>query len=138
MSDLSKSYRITFVIDPEPGEGIDETTLRVLLDALTVRDIAYLRRHPDAPMLYESGVVYQEEPPGAEDWQDIPTSLKLGWADCEDLAAWRAAELVVRHGVDARPDFTCDVRSDGSRLYHIFVRLPDGRTEDPSRELGMR
>jgi len=262
------ALRITFVVEKERSGAIADLVLRRLLQALFECDVLYLRANPGTPMLYESGVVYQEEPPGAEDWQDIPTSLALGWGDClpldtplaladsdeivplrrvregdrvlgfdgepvvvrkvavtgvkpvltfhlsnanlldctpnhrlfrssgeevrardvrvgdrlptlrgrgetvveridagcdqlvgcvetstgrlylpgsdvragqcEDLACWRAAELVVRHGIQARPDFTCDARGDGSRLYHIVVRLPDGRIEDPSRNLGMR
>lgn len=58
--------------------------------------------------------------------------------NCEDLACWRAAELRVRFGVQATPTFTYKVRANGSYLYHITVRLPDGRIEDPSRRLGMR
>jgi hypothetical protein len=58
--------------------------------------------------------------------------------NCEDLACWRVAELRTRFGIDARPTFTSQVRPDGSHLYHILVRLPDGRIEDPSRRLGMR
>jgi hypothetical protein len=151
------SYRITLAWDlfPNDGTASDEETnesLRIALKCLLDRDIAYLKRHPKTPLVYDSGVVYQEEPPGAEDWADVPTCLKLLFADCEDLACWRAAELIVRFGIKAWPDFTCDLRSDGTRLYHIIVRLPDGvplpaalgggvtkdSTEDPSRMLGMR
>lgn len=126
-----------------PGDGSipeheTEEALQIALDALTLRDELYLRTHPRTPGIYDAGVIYQEEPPGAEDWADIPTVLKLGWGDCEDLACWRAAELRIRHGIDAHPQVSCSIQADGSRLYHITVLLPDGRTEDPSRNLGMR
>lgn len=130
-----------------------DATLRIMLDALTQADVLYLREHPETPAVYDSGVVYHEEPEGAEDWQDIPTCLRLGWADCEDLACWQAAELIVRHGIDAWADFTKQVLADGRVLYHIIVRLPDGVqlpdgtvttsfggktwTLDPSRQTGM-
>ena len=58
--------------------------------------------------------------------------------NCEDLACWRAAELVVRHNIQARPVFMERRRSNGSYLYHILVRYPDGRIEDPSKILGMQ
>ena len=45
------------------------------------------------PPLYESGVRYQEDPPGKEDWKDIPAVLADGHGDCDRLAAWRTAEL---------------------------------------------
>lgn len=131
--------RITFVLDMFDPAELDrsDATLRVLLNALVAADYLYLKRHPETPLLYQSGVRYQEEPPGAEDWQDIKTCLNLMWGDCEDLACWRAAELQIR-GIDAHPDFTRDVKPNGKTLYHIVVRLPDGRIEDPSRQLGMR
>lgn len=134
-------YRITFVLDSFQGKHDREQSHRqlyILLQALTAVDEEYLRRHPEAPMLYQSGVRYMEEPPGQEDWQDIPTCLKMRAGDCEDLACWRVAELRVRHGIKAQPTFTYKVRENGGYLYHIQVQLPDGRKEDPSRVLGMR
>lgn len=136
---VKEPARITFVCDlfSEGERDRTDRTIRVLLKALVAIDILYLLSHPATPKLYESGVVYQEEPPGAEDWQDIPTCLRMGWADCEDLACWLAAEYQVR-GVDAEPIYTRQVLDEGTTLYHIQVRLPDGRIEDPSRVLGMR
>jgi hypothetical protein len=58
--------------------------------------------------------------------------------NCEDLACWRAAELRVRYGIQAEPTFIWKLRPNGGYLYHILVKLPDGRIEDPSRTLGMR
>jgi hypothetical protein len=59
-------------------------------------------------------------------------------SNCEDLACWRAAELRVRHDVQAEPTFIWKLRANGGYLYHILVKYPDGRIEDPSRTLGMR
>jgi len=134
-------YRITFVLDLFKGaheQELSHKVLTVMLAALTKVDMEYLRAHPEVPPLYKSGVRYEEEPPGQEDWQDIPTTLKLKVGDCEDLACWRAAELQVRHGIKAMPIFIWKVRPSGGYLYHIQVKLPDGRVEDPSRALGMR
>jgi hypothetical protein len=135
------SHRITYCIDLFKGKHEQELShkaLEVLLWTLMRIDENYLRANPRIPPLYDSGVRYEEEPVGQEDWQDIPTTLRMGIGDCEDLACWRAAEYRVRFGIDARPMFTYKLRSNGSYLYHITVRLPDGRTEDPSRRLGMR
>lgn len=148
--------RITMVLDCFHGADDAErsdATLRIMLAALFEADRLYLLDHPECPDLYDSGVEYVEEPEGAEDWQDIPTSLRMGIADCEDLACWLAAELDVRHGIAARPDFTKQVLGDGRVLYHIIVRLPDGVplpdgsltysiggksfVMDPSRQCGM-
>lgn len=134
-------HRVTFVtglFDGDKERELSHRTLDVLLAALLRIDMTYLRAHPETPDLYQSGVYYQEEPPGQEDWQDVWTSLRMKAADCEDLAAWRAAELNVRLGIRAVPKFIFERRKDGSYLYHIQVQLPDGRVEDPSRVLGMR
>lgn len=52
------------------------------------------------PMLYRSGIHYEREVPGQEEWPDYVNMLrKKGqefpgpWADCEDLACARVAEL---------------------------------------------
>lgn len=133
--------RISFVLDLFKGaedEDLSHATLNVLLDALTAIDALYLERHPETPRLYESGIRYMEEPPGQEEWQDVPTSLRMGKADCEDVATWRAAELALRDGQDARPTFRRSKRWDGATLYHIVTLRQDGMVEDPSRALGMR
>ncbi len=143
------AHRITFVVDAFDGANEkprSHAVLRRLLAALFEIDCLWLVEHPETPRLYEAyqrGLVcYQEEPPGAEDWQDIPTCLALGWADCEDMACWLAAERCVRDKLNARPDFTCQVQPDGTHLYHIITKVthPDGTTEveDPSRVTGMR
>ena len=99
-----------------------------------------------------SGIRYQEEPPGREDWDDAPTVAARGWGDCEDLAAYLAAELRETHGVAAecvikyRYITASEVRNqnypiapkDGIFLIHVLVRLPDGRVVDPSKWLGMK
>lgn len=110
--------------------------LRSLLAQLTIMDISYLRRHPETPALYESGVRYQREERGAEDWQTIPQVLRARSGDCEDLATWRAAELRVRHGIKAKA-VAYGRRKPDHVLFHIVVRYPDGHYEDPSRRLGM-
>ncbi len=105
------------------------------------------------PPLYRAGIHYEPEP-GTEEWLDIPNMLATTggtfpgpWADCEDLACWRTAEL--REGVDdpgrkqsvapvkAKPFAKWRKKDDGSYAYHALVLLPDGRLEDPSLVLGM-
>lgn len=119
-------------------------TLRWLLNTLTFHNMLYLRENPDTPLLYKSGVRYEEEPLGEEDWNDIAVVRMLGWGDCEDLACWRAAEINVRlgrKGFAAIPIWKWRRLSPTTTLYHIMVlvRFPDGHTEvdDPSKKLGM-
>jgi hypothetical protein len=118
-------------------ERIKVRVLETMVEALVAANMAYLEAFPRTPLLYESGVRYLEEPRGRDDWQDIPETLardKTG--DCEDLAAWRIAELRM-HGESARPAVRASVIR-GVLTYHIRVRRADGSIEDPSRELGMR
>ena len=112
-----------------------ERALTFVLDAVSRIDEDYLLSFPATPRLYESGVVYLREPRGWEIWQDIPTALKTGVADCEDLSAWRSAEYR-RRGVDAWP-LLYGRWSPGGWQYHVIVALPDGTYEDPSVVLGM-
>lgn len=154
-------FRITLVTEAFRGEkerALSGHVLQIMLDALYAIDVAWLKAHPELPGIYTlasdgalgfvprtgkklgpggTWMIYQAEPGGQEDWKDIPTALHDGFADCEDLACWRAAELTVRHGIPARPVAKGKTRPDGSVLYHITVMYPDGRSEDPSRKLGM-
>lgn len=86
------------------------------------------------PPLYQAGVRYKRE--RGTHWAMPDEVIARGGGDCEDLAAWRIAEL--RHtGQD--PDATFVIRSSGRpHLWHIAVRRGDGSLEDPSAVLGMR
>lgn len=113
-----------------------EGVLTAMLEALVMADVAYLQVHPMTPPLYASGVRYQREPIEQEKWLSIGRVRAQGWGDCEDLAAWRAAELR-RAGVQAKAVFISRVMPSGMRIYHILVLHPSGVVEDPSRVLGM-
>jgi hypothetical protein len=120
-----------------------ELVLRYLLEVLCAANVLYLQQHPHTPGIYQSGVRYAAEEPACktcpfpEEWLAIPYVLAAGKADCEDLACWRVAELLMQ-GVPARPGFSYRMLSPQLAMYHIFVVLPDGSIEDPSRKLGMR
>lgn len=78
-------YRITYALDLFNGPGDrspSHETLTDMLDLLVRIDTRYLIKHPKTPLIYQSGVRYMEEPPGQEDWQDIPTTLAMGIGDC--------------------------------------------------------
>lgn len=132
-------YRVTFVVNLFNGpeqRARSGRALEIMLKALTAINLDFLLHNPNTPKLYDSGVIYQNEPRGREDWQDIPTTLLLGNGDCEDLACWRSAELQAQ-GIFARPVYRWRKLEGGGVLYHILVRWPDGRIEDPSKRLGM-
>lgn len=123
--------RATLVI-PSP---LTAASLTGALEGLTAQNVAWLREHPSAPPLYESGVRYRREPRGVEEWRTLPELLASGYGDCEDLATARAAELNVT-GED--PDAFAFARPTRKRgLWHIVVARGDGTIEDPSRVLGM-
>jgi hypothetical protein len=123
----------------------DEAKMRVLsalLDALTLANVAYLLKHPHTPNLYASGVRYEEEPLGRDEWQDIPDTIARRTGDCEDLACWRVAELRVRNRERATHAVSTSEIADPRTgkpvtTYHIRVVREDGAQEDPSRLLGM-
>lgn len=109
------------------------TVLLWLLEALTRANQTLLSTYR-LPKLYESKVRYVPEH-GKEVWQDIPNIIKQTYGDCEDLAAWRTAELR-QQGIPAKPHITWRPTPTGLML-HAVVALPDGRIEDPSEALGM-
>lgn len=133
--------RVTFEVGlfrTEQDRARSERVLLGLLSLLVVINESWLRAHPRAPKLYESGVRYRRERPGREDWLTVPSILERGHGDCEDLASWRIAELRLT-GIRAHPRITFRRFGPGGRfsLYHITLVYPDGRVEDPSRLLGM-
>jgi hypothetical protein len=136
-----RSHSIRFLLSLFEGEADrerSETSLKVLLSALVNINLGWLEGY-HVPYLYDSGIRYQQEAPGQEDWQDIPTCLALGYGDCEDLACYRVAELRY-HGINATPMLRHRVqriRGQDIHVYHVLVAHPDGSIEDPSKALGM-
>lgn len=146
---LDFEYKCTFVVD----EFTDPKDLKIaqgaifhMLNALINIDIDYLREHPEVPNLYEATgptglpLFYEADDRVhvGEFWKSIPSVLKRGKADCKDFVAWRIAELQVRHGIKAEPVLQWKRFEDGSQLYHVQVKYPNGDIEDPSRILGMK
>ena len=114
-----------------------KSTVHLLLEALATANAGHLRLHPNTPWLYASGVRYAEADESQEIWTDIPETLARGFGSCQDLAAWRLAELRVRAREAALPVVTA--RRLGARaVTHVVVRRADGRIEDPSWELATR
>lgn len=86
------------------------------------------------PLLYQSGVRYEREPPGSEVWLLPHEAMILKAADCEDLACWLVAE---RH-LAGDHAWSVHVKFINPRLRHILALHKDGTIEDPSAKLGMR
>ncbi len=114
--------------------------LTATLEGLTALDAVILQRRNVLP-LYESGIRYRVEQRmkipelggrPLEIWENANEVYELGYADCDALASLRAAEL----RRDGEPAIAFAVRT-GPKMFHALVRRADGRTEDPSRILGM-
>ena len=103
------------------------------IEGLSLLDEQILTEAPDFPRLYESGVIYRKE--ARDTWRHADDVLCSGGGDCEDLAAWRVAELRVS-GDD--PDAYVYVYQSGPHRYHAVVARGSGRIEDPSLILGMQ
>ena len=111
--------------------------LSAALEGLVGVNYILLRRQR-MPRLYKAGVRYRAEQlvggKRLEQWKTAPQVFALGLGDCEDLAAWRAAELRVHRGEPAR----AVVYRTGPKKFHAVVERADGSIEDPSKRLGMR
>lgn len=144
MSMLPTKYSAHFKLS-----RLTDRTLGYLLDCLTAVNEELLENDPTIPLLYESGVRYYHD--NRDDpWMDVLEVLeaherfkktgKPEIIDCEDLVAYRVAELRVRFGENARPVFTRErvVTSEGPKQFvHILVERVGGQIEDVSRKLGM-
>lgn len=147
---------------PDTDDGSHFVPLQIALEGLTKIDEWQIRRAlqqaalglgEPIPPLYASGVVYREEAPGREDWLDAQRVNEQGFADCEDLAAYRTAELRVAGQTDVEPVIkwqwipremmiaqgypAAKLPGRGVWMVHCCVRHPDGSIEDPSKILGM-
>lgn len=118
--------RIT--LDVPASAGVLEGTL----EGLVCANIELLDRSP-LPPLYRSGVRYKRERPGRERWQTCEQVFTNREGDCEDLAAWRVAEL--RRAGEASA--VVIVTKTGPHLWHVRVMRANGNIEDPSAMLGM-
>lgn len=161
--------------EDERGTAEDRHVAPILfaLDAVIGVNIWHMRRANKrtlkgrgvpVPPLYASGVRYQEDPPGREDWCDCYAVLAKGTGDCDQLTAYRVAELRVA-GIPAEPVIKYQmvpraqmiasgypanmIPGEGILMIHCAVRgpranlvnpeqQPDGTwVEDTSKNLGM-
>lgn len=109
-----------------------EGDLRALLRQLIQKNIQLMMRRPRAyPPLGETRVVYKREPKNQERWLNADELLKQGFGDCEDLAAYETARLILK-GVKAQGYLQANDLG-----YHVLVLIDGSRLYDPSRMLGM-
>ena len=109
--------------------GLSGKEYSKLIEGLVAINQEILSNNPDISPLYDSNVGYQEEKPGQEVWKPLTRVIDAGVGDCEDLTAWRVAELR-NQGEDVQPIFI-----DNGRGYHAVVEYNNGEIEDPSQIL---
>lgn len=92
----------------------------------------------DIPPLYDADVVFGREPwaPRVDEFAHCLQVIGRGWGDCDDLCAYRVAELR-EQGEPAGIRVYWREPRGGSQLFHAQVRRGDGSVEDPARMLGM-
>ena len=122
---------------PFQGQG----DIDFALSLATVIALRQLRKYPNIPKLYASGVRYARDvcraPHVAGACErflsplDVLREGKIG--DCDDLAPWLAAQRIIEGDRRAR---AISIRAPGIG-FHAIVRRGDGRIEDPSKVLGM-
>lgn len=126
-------FELSHEFSPDSTPEENAFALKVLLNALVLLDIGWLRNNPDVPPLYASGVRYER----TRNWLTTETMYRMGYGDCKSLAASLIAERYVNDGVECRPVFRDLRRVDGLLDFHILVQTPEGDFEDPSKVCGM-
>lgn len=129
------------LVMPFRGQGDIDFALR-LATQIAVRE---LRANPWLPPLYKSDVRWKRDKctaamkaiPGAcEPFKSPLQTYKDKEGDCDDVAPWRAAELIV-YGRGRYPNAVAVSKRSPGIGYHVLVERGDGTTEDPSKRLGM-
>lgn len=133
----------------------DEATVVEAVDLLVEHNMRRLQQASRPLLLYPTaaakGLRYRSEPSGSEDWLDVGGVIAAGGGDCEDLAAWRVAELRVYgaaalapgddgYGQPGRLTAAAFLRAWPGGTYHCLVEYYINGVryvEDPSLRLGM-
>jgi len=122
----------TFKIGVELTQG-SIAEVAAMLHGLALLSLVQIRAGQVRKSIYAAGIKYRREPIGRERWQSAAETLRRGYGDCEDLAAWRLAELWAAGEMGAKER----VYAPRPGLMHCQVRRASGQIEDPSRMLGM-
>jgi hypothetical protein len=125
------TFNLPHVFNPASSAEDNAPVLRALMDALVAVNMAYLRKHPHTPPLYQSGVRYGR----TVWWEPIPALYAAKLGDCKSLSAALVAQYRMA-GIPARPSFRFVRHPDGRSDFHILVQTTQG-FEDPSKVLGM-
>lgn len=108
--------------------------VRALLSQLLAINVG-ARKRGEVPPLYSTRVYFRPEPPGVETFRDAVNTYRMGHGDCAHLAAWRAADLIVK---GEKASLAVKYPKAGQRLFHVVVRRENRAIEDPSTVLKPR
>ena len=125
---MAMHVRVNVPPIPEAIEALAEGLVRLNMVLMGYAD----ERGVETPPLYASGIRYRRETPGQEWWESAADLLGVmadRTGDCEDLAAYRAAELRYFDGELARVRVYLNRRNK----FHAVVERESGEIEDPSR-----
>jgi len=126
---MTPGITVTVAVPADPG------CLDALAEGLVRLDVAQIEHARAAgvatPSIYACGARYRREH-GGERWQSVAEMMQARppSGDCEDLAAWRVAELRC-----AGEDASVRIVRTSRGTFHAIVRYSDGTIEDPSRIL---
>ena len=119
-----------------PPEDIARV-VELLIEALATANMAEMRANP-FPTLATGAIRYDLEE-SQELFDDATLVLSRRSGDCDDLAAYRLAELWIEgdHGARAHVRWQADPTNQIPWGFHAMVRRGNGQIEDPSVKLGM-
>jgi len=129
---------VRIIIDvPEEDNDALVQACHLHLEGVIATNMAIMRRKRIPPLYSkEAGIVYRLEPPGLEEFANClqvlglaprPSGLPGRWADCDDVLAYRCAELRL-HGENATPRIVW-AKYERPRK-HAQIRRGDGSIED--------
>lgn len=145
-TETGNPVRIVYDLTGLSGDDVGLARFSKLFLEVVVAHNRYLMRQARragraVPPLYRSGIRFRPMPWAGqvEQFASCATLLRRGWADCDQLCAYRIAELRER-GIGATFRFYWRKGKRG-RLYHVQVRHPPcrrhkrGKIEDPTQRL---
>lgn len=131
------SRRLSFDLSPSNPDAL-VMRARLLVEVVAAVNVSIMRRvRASIPPLYKSGIVYREEPPGAEEFENCLQALGLAprvcgvegaWVDCDGAVAYRLAELWLQ-GEPAKARILW--RMVARQRKHAQIRRADGSIDDP-------
>jgi len=120
-------YQVTYCIGvPDPIERA--ACVGKVLKALCGIDASWLRKHPEAPRLADSGIKIVPEPRDLDVWHDLAALLRLQQATEPEYACALAAERAVRGGQRMQVPLLKTIDDEQTR-FTVATDLFDGDQE---------